>query len=99
MDEPLKTTCETLQAKMIELLPAKKWQAEDALWNAAVDALGGDYDKYAEIYTCLQCRQMYHGDYSSNSDPDRDFCGWECEESWLNANPDAEYNGELGEDS
>lgn len=94
MDEPDKTRCEQIQAKMLELLPTKKWEG-DALWLAASNTLGNEDEQYCRIYICQECRQIYHGDYSTNSDPDRDFCGTVCEYEFLQKNPKARYKGEL----
>lgn len=84
-----------LQEKMLEV-----WQRNPLLtnteevWNLAVCELG-DVGRYANFAVCIECGQLYHTDYSSNSDPDRDFCKMECEWSWLQANPGADYDGEL----
>lgn len=79
MDQPHRQWCEELQAKMIELLPTKEWKGADDLWLAASTALGNKDERYCGIYVCENCRQIYHGDYSTNQDKNRDFCGAECE--------------------
>lgn len=78
MDEPERTRCEQLQAKINELLPQRQWTG-DSLWQAAADALGNDDERFCHIYICEYCNRIYHGDYSTSSDPLRDFCGGECE--------------------
>jgi len=93
MKEHEQASGERLQDKMIEIGTAG--DGVDALWQAAVDALGGDVSQYERFYTCLECGQLYHGDYSSNSDPDRDFCGFECEVCFVKENPDVVYRGEF----
>lgn len=78
MDEADRTHCEQLQAKINELRPQKQWPG-DSLWQAAADALGNENEAYCRIYICEYCGDVYHGDYSTNPDPHRDFCGGECE--------------------
>ena len=79
MDEPERTWCEELQSKMLELLSVREWGSNDELWAAASSALGNEDERYCQIYVCEQCGELYHGDYSSSSAPERDFCGMECE--------------------
>lgn len=78
MDQPERARCEELQAKMFALLPKKEWRS-DELWAAAAAELGNEEERYCQIYECQRCGKLYHGDYSSSSDPDRDFCDAECE--------------------
>lgn len=84
-----------LQKKMLEV-----WQRNplltnaDETWNLAVRELG-NVGRYEDFTVCTKCGQMYHVAYSSNSDPDRDFCKTECEWAWLQDNPGADYDGEL----
>jgi hypothetical protein len=79
MSQPERQHCEALQAKMLELLLAQKWLSPDALWLAAATALGNEDERYCRIYLCENCQRLYHGDYSTNQHPERDFCGAECQ--------------------
>ena len=94
INEPERSRCEELQTKMFELLPTRQWRG-DELWSAAAAALGNEDERYCLIYVCQQCGDIYHGDYSSNSDPDRDFCGAECEIAFFHQHPEEIYNGEF----
>jgi hypothetical protein len=93
--QPERQHGEALQAEMLRL-QAEGWEKDgEALWEAAVDSLGGQREWYVSFYVCRQCGQMYHGDYSANSDPDREFCGAVCESNWLAQHPDEAYGAEL----
>lgn len=73
--------CEQLQARMRELLTQNPTRYEnrhpDVLLNAAAEALApdGGQERYSGIYACETCGRLYHGDYSTNSDPRHDYCG------------------------
>lgn len=95
MEDRHRERCEELQGEMLRLLPTREWENMEALRDVAASSLGDEGERYSRIYVCLECWGVYHDDYSTNSDPDRDFCRGECEESWFNANPEADYRGEL----
>jgi hypothetical protein len=97
MAQPQQDCCQEFQAKMLELLPTKKSWGDEEIWQAVTAELGNENERYCGIYICIECRQLYHADYSTNSDPDRDFCGFQCESAWLEKHPQAEYNGELND--
>lgn len=82
-DEPERALCIELQAKARELLPQFANKHPDRLLNAAAEALapGGGQERYSGIYACETCGQLYHGDYSTNSDPRHDYCSGECQPS------------------
>lgn len=86
---------ELLQAEMLRLQATGQYANTERLWEDAAANLGNDDERFCGFYVCLECGSLYHQDYSSNSDPDRDFCEIECESAWLRANPDAPYQGEL----
>lgn len=66
--------CETFQAVARALQPYIK--TTRALGNATFAALAAtveDKEQYAGIYFCEGCGELYHADYSANSDPKRDY--------------------------
>jgi hypothetical protein len=66
--------CETFQAVACALQPYIK--TVRALGNATFDALTAlatDKEQYCRIYFCEVCGEIYHADYSANSDPDHDY--------------------------
>ncbi len=95
MEDLERRRCEELQGEMLRFLATREWEDTDALWAAAASSLGNEDERYCQIYICLECGGVYHDDYSTNSDPERDFCGGECEVSWFESNPEADYRGEL----
>jgi hypothetical protein len=96
--QPERQYGQELQAEMLRL-QAEGWEKDgEALWKTAVANLGRPDEWYARFYVCQQCGRLYHGDYSTNTDPDRDFCGIVCESNWLAQHPAETYCGELQED-
>lgn len=93
LKEPVRTYGQQLLAEM-ERLQVTGITDDEKLWETAAANLGNDDERYCGFYICLECGCLYHTDYSSNSDPDRDFCGVECELNWVKANPDAPYFGD-----
>lgn len=74
-DEPERRWCEEIQTKMKELLPTRKWRDDAELWSVAAERLGNTDGRYCRIYVCETCKSVFHGDYSTNSDPEHDYCG------------------------
>lgn len=73
-DQIDRLNCETFQAVASALRPYIK--TARALGNATFDvltALAEDKQQYARIYFCEVCGELYHADYSANSDPDHDY--------------------------
>lgn len=96
--QPERQFGQELQAEMLRL-QAEGWEKDgEALWETAVANLGGSHEWYVRFYVCQQCGRLYHGDYSTNTNPDRDFCGSVCESIWLAQHPAETYRGELQED-
>lgn len=70
----------------------------DGLIHLALSQLeieGHDIEPMSHFYFCLNCGVLYHSEYSTNSDPQRDFCKETCEEEWHSDNPGQPYGGEL----
>lgn len=95
LKEPERTNGNLLQDEMLRLQAKGEYQDWEVLMAVAIDNLGNEDGRFDRFYVCLNCGCMYHGDYSSNSDPDRDFCKGECEAAWVLAHFDEPYNGEL----
>lgn len=93
LPEPLLAYGSALLAEMLRL--QSTGMKGESLWLAAASNLGNEDEKYCQFYICQECGAMYHGDFSDNSDPERDFCGLECEAAWLGDNPNAAYSGDL----
>lgn len=94
LDEPHRTNGQLLQAEMLRLQAEGTYQDWEVLCTVAADNLGNEDGRYYDFYVCLECGCLYHADYSTNTDPDRDFCKGECEVAWVLAHPDEPYNGE-----
>lgn len=94
LKEPERTDGQLLQAEMLRLQATGQYASAERLWEDAAANLGNENGRFDRFFVCLECGRLYHGDYSSNSDPDRDFCKGECEVAWVLAHPDEPYNGE-----
>jgi hypothetical protein len=77
MAEPERTHIMELQAEMIRLQDAGSTDSSDTLWHIATRSLGNADERYCGIFTCLNCGQLYHHDYSTATIVD--CCGLECE--------------------
>lgn len=73
-NEADRLNCETFQIVARALQPYIK--TARAIGNATFEtltALAEDKDQYTRIYFCEVCGELYHADYSANSDPDHDY--------------------------